>query len=49
VVADVSDRYQSSKMDDGDGRSTCDGLLTLYREKTVNEMRYPRVNTEMNV
>jgi hypothetical protein len=34
VVADVSDRYQSSEIYDCDGRSTCDGFcLTLYGGK----------------
>lgn len=44
VVVNVSDRYQSSQMDDYDGRSTGDGLLTWCRGKIVNEMRYLRVN-----
>jgi hypothetical protein len=52
AVANAVDLDRSSETEGFDGRSTCDGLLTLYREKIVNEMRSLRVNkgdVEMNV
>jgi hypothetical protein len=51
-VANAVDLDRSSEMEGLTADRTCDGLLTLYREKIVNEMRSLRVNkgdVEMNV